>query len=231
MDEEFDPDADEFVFVKRKYDTQVSNYRDLKIQKDLIENRNKFQNKVMPRIFVICTGGTFCSVMTPQGYIAERGVINRLRLFKSLYDEDFSKQYGCADDENITPITPFKRRIFWKLHELDVFLDSANMSMNDHVFIAQKIFDEYYNYDGFIVIHGTDTICYTASTLSFILENLNKPIILTGSQIPILELKNDAVDNFLGSLLFAGEYSIPEVMVCFGNELLRGNRARKVSTN
>ena len=56
-------------------------------------------------------------------------------------------------------------------------------------------------YDAFIVIHGTDTLAYTASMLSFILENLTKPVILTGSQIPILELKNDAFDNFLGSLL------------------------------
>lgn len=66
---------------------------------------------------------------------------------------------------------------------------------------------EYYNqYDSFIVLHGTDTMAYTASSLSFMLENLNKSVILTGSQIPILELKNDAVDNFLGSLLIAGHY-------------------------
>ena len=64
----------------------------------------------------------------------------------------------------------------------------------------------YYAYDAFIVLHGTDTMSYTASALSFMLENLNKPIILTGSQIPILELKTDAVDNFLGALLIAGQY-------------------------
>ena len=64
--------------------------------------------------------------------------------------------------------------------------------------------DNYTNYDAFIVIHGTDTMAYSASMLSFMLENLNKPVIYTGSQIPILELKNDAIDNFLGSLLIAG---------------------------
>ena len=74
-------------------------------------------------------------------------------------------------------------------------------------------------------------MAYTASTLSFILENLNKSVIVTGSQIPILELKNDAVDNFLASLLFACQYSIPEVMICFGNKLIRGNRSRKTSSN
>ena len=74
-------------------------------------------------------------------------------------------------------------------------------------------------------------MAYSSSTLSFILENLNKPVILTGSQIPILEMKNDAVDNVLGSLLMASEYQIPEVMIFFGNRLIRGNRARKVATN
>jgi lysophospholipase len=62
------------------------------------------------------------------------------------------------------------------------------------------------------------------------LENLSKPVILTGSQIPILELKNDAVDNFLGALLIAGHYSIPEVSIFFGNKLMRGNRCTKNST-
>jgi L-asparaginase/Glu-tRNA(Gln) amidotransferase subunit D len=80
------------------------------------------------------------------------------------------------------------------------------------------------------VLHGTDTVAYTASSLSFMLENLNKPVILTGSQIPILELKTDAVDNLLGALLIAGQYQIPEVAIFFGNKLLRGNRTTKVST-
>ena len=73
-------------------------------------------------------------------------------------------------------------------------------------------------------------MAYTASSLSFMLENLSKPVILTGSQIPILELKNDAVDNFLGALLIAGHYSIPEVSIFFGNKLMRGNRCTKNST-
>ena len=90
--------------------------------------------------------------------------------------------------------------------------------------------NNYDAYDAFIVIHGTDTLAYTASMLSFVLENLTKPVILTGSQIPILELKNDAFDNFLGSLLIGSQYLIPEVMIFFGNKLIRGNRAKKVST-
>jgi|TARA_B110000285_G_C15080884_1_gene593414 L-asparaginase/Glu-tRNA(Gln) amidotransferase subunit D len=91
--------------------------------------------------------------------------------------------------------------------------------------------DNYNQYDSFIVLHGTDTMAYSASILSFMLENLNKPVIFTGSQIPILELKNDAIDNFLGSLLVAGQYHIPEVVIFFGNRLIRGNRSKKVSTS
>lgn len=70
-------------------------------------------------------------------------------------------------------------------------------------------------------------MAYTASLLSFVLENLNKTVVLTGSQIPIYELRNDAVDNLLGSLLVAGPYLIPEVVLFFGNRLFRGNRATK----
>ena len=70
--------------------------------------------------------------------------------------------------------------------------------------IATMIKENYNKYDAFMILHGTDTMAYSASMLSFMMENLNKPVIFTGSQIPILELKNDAIDNFLGSLLVAG---------------------------
>ena len=81
------------------------------------------------------------------------------------------------------------------------------------------------------MLHGTDTLAYTASALSFMLENLNKTVVVTGSQIPILELKNGAVDNLLGSLLVAGHFHIPEVTIFFHNKLIRGNRSTKESTN
>jgi len=85
----------------------------------------------MPKICVICTGGTFASVHSPLGYVAEKGVITRLRMFKSLYDQEFSELYGVADDECITPVTPFHKRILWKFHEFEVFLDSSNMNIDD----------------------------------------------------------------------------------------------------
>jgi lysophospholipase len=166
-------------------------------------------------------------VHTPNGYKSQKGFVKRLKVYSNLYDREFSEEMGCEGDECITPITPFDKRIFYKVVEFDELLDSSNLTIKDQINIAERIKEVYHRYDAFIVLHGTDTMAYTASSLSFMLENLNKPVILTGSQIPILELKNDAVDNFLGALLIAGQYQIPEVTIFFGNQLLRGNRATK----
>lgn len=84
-------------------------------------------------------------------------------------------------------------------------------------------------FDGFVILHGTDTLSYTASALSFMMENLGKPVIVTGSQIPIFEIRSDGRDNFLGALIMAGTYCIPEVCVFFNNKLYRGNRTVKRS--
>ncbi len=93
-------------------------------------------------------------------------------------------------------------------------------------------FQKFYNdYDGFVVLHGTDTMAYTASALSFMLENLGKSVIVTGSQIPLFESRSDGRDNFLGALIMAGHYVIPEVTLYFGHRLFRGNRTAKVSSD
>ena len=97
--------------------------------------------------------------------------------------------------------------------------------------IAHDISDHYEAYDGFVVLHGTDTMAYTASALPFILEGLGKPVVLTGSQIPLVELRSDGRDNLVSSLLAAASFEIPEVCLYFGRQLLRGNRAVKVSTH
>ena len=83
----------------------------------------------------------------------------------------------------------------------------------------------------FVVLHGTDTMSYTASALSFMLQNLGKPVILTGSQIPVFEVRSDGRDNFVGALILAGIYKIPEVCVYFNHKLLRGNRSTKVDNS
>jgi lysophospholipase len=81
-----------------------------------------------------------------------------------------------------------------------------------------------------VILHGTDTLSYTASALSFMLENLGKTVIITGSQIPIFETRTDGKDNFMGALIIAGNYIIPEVCVFFNSRLFRGNRTIKVSS-
>lgn len=102
------------------------------------------------------------------------------------------------------------------------------MTTDDWVKIGKDIEINYEDYDGFVILHGTDTMAYTASALSFMCEHLGKPVILTGAQVPIYEMKNDGRDNLMGALLIAGQYVIPEVCLYFYNKLYRGNRVTKV---
>jgi len=119
----------------------------------------------------------------------------------------------------------------YDLMEYDPLLDSSNISVKEWIKTARDIKDKYDAYDGFVILHGTDTMAYTASALSFMLEGLTKPVILTGSQIPLCEIRNDARDNLITALMIAGNYNIPEVCLYFGSKLLRGNRSTKVSAD
>jgi len=85
-------------------------------------------------------------------------------------------------------------------------------------------------FDAFVILHGTDTMAYTSSALSFLLEDLGKTVIVTGAQIPLSQLRNDAVDNLLGALSIAGHYIIPECCLFFNHTVFRGNRVSKVSS-
>jgi len=87
-----------------------------------------------------------------------------------------------------------------------------------------------YSFDAFVILHGTDTMAYSASALSFLLEDLGKTVILTGAQIPLSQLRNDAVDNLMGALTIAGNYIIPECCLYFNHTLFRGNRVSKISS-
>lgn len=118
----------------------------------------------------------------------------------------------------------------YEIHEYPRLLDSSNMTPAEWVTIGEDLLAHYERYDGFIVLHGTDTMAYSASALSFMLANLGKPVIFTGSQIPLMEIRNDARNNLITSLLIAAGEPIPEVCLLFGNQLLRGNRASKVSS-
>jgi L-asparaginase len=119
----------------------------------------------------------------------------------------------------------------YTIHEYSPLLDSANMSLSDWLAIASDIAANYHDFDGFVVLHGTDTMAYTASALPFMLHGLRKPVLVTGSQIPLCELRNDARQNIITSLLIAARYSIPEVCLYFGDRLLRGARSVKVDAD
>lgn len=114
-------------------------------------------------------------------------------------------------------------------------IDSSNMSPAYWIEIGRVIRDHYDQFDGFVVLHGTDTMAYTASALSFMLQNLTKPVIFTGAQLPISALRSDARENLITSLQIASmkQYDkpvVPEVSIFFNNVLLRGNRSRKVES-
>lgn len=145
-----------------------------------------------------------------------------------------------------------KTRVVYTVYEYDPLLDSSNMTIDDWILIAQNIkvhtcqlvFSccltwltklslqrEYHRFNGFVILHGTDTMAYTASALSFMLENLGKTVVITGSQIPLFEARSDGKENLLNSLIIAGNYCIPEVTILFNNKLFRGNRTSKISAS
>ncbi|HOT91680.1 MAG TPA: asparaginase [Anaerolineae bacterium] len=161
------------------------------------------------RVYIVYTGGTIGMRRTPDGYVPAPGYLAaQLAEMPELRD----------------PAMPA-----YDIHEYDPLLDSANMTPDDWFKIAQDIAAHYDAYDGFIVLHGTDTMAYTASALPFMLQGLAKPVILTGSQLPLCEVRNDARENLITVMLIAANYAIPEVCLYFGNKLLRGCRAVKIN--
>ncbi len=115
-------------------------------------------------------------------------------------------------------------------------MDSSDIGPEIWVKMAQIVFDNYDNFDGFVILHGTDTMAYSASALSFIFENLSKPVIFTGSQLPIGILRTDGKENILTSIEIAaakedGRPIVPEVCIYFENRLYRGNRTTKINAD
>lgn len=135
--------------------------------------------------------------------------------------------------EALAAISDMSRSDFpsWELYEMSPVLDSSNMTVREWNGIASVIYDHYNEYTGFVVLHGTDTMAYTASALSFILAGLDKPVILTGSQIPLSEVRSDGRDNLITSILIASQGIAREVCLYFCGKLLRGNRAMKMSAD
>lgn len=134
----------------------------------------------------------------------------------------------------LTTILPELKKIPCKIdfHTFHPLIDSSDMSPELWIKLATLIEKNYSLYDGFIILHGTDTMVYSASALSYMLGNLNKPVLLTGSQLPISEIRTDAKTNLITAVeIVAGNFLVPEVCIFFNNQLFRGNRAEKYTSS
>lgn len=122
-------------------------------------------------------------------------------------------------------------------HTFNPIIDSSDVEPSLWVALVRLIEEKYDDYDGFVILHGTDTMAYSASTLSFMLEGLTKPVIFTGSQLPIGTPRTDGKENLISSVEIAaakdeeGHALVPEVCICFDNVLIRGNRSRKFNSD
>jgi L-asparaginase type I len=175
-------------------------------------------------VLVLYTGGTIGMRETDRGYAPQPGFLeSQLRALPQFHDP--------GHPALTTPPGRYQRRIRFEIREFSPLVDSSSMGVDDWVRIAHVIGHAYRDFDGFVVLHGTDTMAYTASALSFMLEHLGKPVVFTGSQIPLSVLRNDAIDNLLDALTLAGLFEVPEVGVFFHHKLLRGNRCRKTSAS
>jgi L-asparaginase len=139
-----------------------------------------------------------------------------------------------VDLAHISEILPEINRIQCEVHfqSFQQPMDSSSMLPETWVKIARIIAENYHAFDSFMILHGTDTMAYTASALSFMLESLNKTVILTGAQLPINIIRSDAKENLITSLELCAhpDYTIPEVSIFFDAKLIRGNRATKYSS-
>lgn len=168
--------------------------------------------KKLSKVLVILTGGTITMVRD-----RESGALlpADMETFKAFVPELFTNDIHI-DMEAFTPL-----------------LDSSDVNPENWARMAHVVYDHYAEYDGFVILHGTDTMSYSASALSFMLENLNKPIVFTGSQLPIGTLRSDAKENLLTAIEIAaakdedGNPIVPEVTLFFEDKLFRGNRTTK----
>lgn len=164
----------------------------------------------MKKIYVIYVGGTVGMAPSGLGYIPQPGFLT-------------------SRFPTLTQHLSFPVEITFKeyLH----LIDSADIQPSHWNQIGQDIATRYESYDGFVILHGTDTMAYTAAILSFCLENLAKPVILTGAQIPLSEAHSDGAQNLMESLFYACQDQLQGVYLAFGGRLLQGNRIRKIDTD
>jgi L-asparaginase len=168
----------------------------------------------MTKILIIYTGGTIGMVNDPQS--------------GTLIPFDFGQI-----QQNVPELARLNYDL--EVHSFDPILDSSNMDASVWVELVRIIEKNYESFDGFVILHGSDTMAYTASALSFMLENLAKPVVLTGSQLPIGEIRTDAKENLITALEIAatkkhGVARVPEVSIYFDYQLFRGNRSIKYNS-
>ena len=171
-------------------------------------------NTVQRSVLLIYTGGTIGMIENP-----ETGAL-----------ESF-------DFEHLLNFAPELRRFNYDIgvYQFNPPIDSSDIDPSDWAKLTEIISNNYEQFDGFVILHGTDTMSYTASALSFMLENLGKPVILTGSQLPIGMLRTDGKENLITAIEIAaaanpdGTPVISEVCILFENDLMRGNRTTKVN--
>jgi len=163
------------------------------------------------KVYIAYTGGTIGMKSVGNGFAPAAGYLQKLMSKVPELQSDLMPDY--------------------RICEYDPLLDSSNMTPHDWLKIAGDIAARHSEFDGFVVLHGTDTMAYTASALPFMLKGLRKPVIITGAQIPLCKVRNDARENLITALFIAAHFKIPEVCLCFGDKLLRGNRAVKVDAD
>src|SRR5215207_9547380 len=162
-------------------------------------------------VLVLSAGGTIGMVGTPHGYAPVPGALGPYL--------DWIVEMSRGE---LPPI---------EYVELDPPIDSANATPESWCEIARILFQRRADHPGFVVLHGSDTMAYTSSALSFLLPSFGKPVVVTGAQIPIARTRSDGRQNFIGALEVAVQPTVPEVTLLFGEVLLRGNRAMKVDAS
>ncbi len=175
---------------------------------------HQYDGRQRKHVLVLCTGGTLTMAQDAKaggGLAPVQGALS-----------EWMRDMPELSQSDMPSIT---------LHEYEPLLDSSDMGPPDWGRIAHDIDVNYLHFDGFVVLTGTDTMAYAASALAFMLENLGKPVIFTGSQIPLCEPYNDARRNLIMSLIFASRDTITEVCIFFHDRLLRACRATKVNSH
>ncbi|KAI1505860.1 asparaginase [Biscogniauxia marginata] len=191
------------------------------------------------RVLIIITGGTICMQPSASGLAPVKGFLDNAMSPRPSFNDMSERVLLNAVKDGVkvtidslrTPPSSYARHVRYGALEFSPLLDSSSISSAGWTQIATTIKENYHLFDGFVVLHGTDSLAYSASALSFMMEDLGKPVILTGSQASIFALQSDAVDNLLGSLIIAGTFVIPEVCLFFHHTLFRGNRTTKVSAS